>query len=245
MNARILLATAARVLRQLTRDHRTVAMIAAVPSLLLTLIYYMYRDSGPLFERIAVVMLGVLPFIVMFLITSIAMQRERSSGTLERLMASPANKADLLFGYALAFAAASAIQATVTISVSYWAFDVRPAAGPLMVFLVAMVNAQLGVALGLLCSAFARTEFQAVQFMPVVVLPQILLCGLFVPRDQMAVGLQWLSDVFPLTYGVEALLGIATPGSQWTQTWGNAGIVVGAAVVALLLAAATLRRRSA
>lgn len=245
MNTRILLATAGRVLRQLVRDHRTVAMIAVVPSLLLTILYYMYRSNPVVFDRIVVVMLGVIPFIVMFLLTSIAMQRERVAGTLERLMASPANKADLLFGYALAFAAAAALQAGVTITVCYVFFDVRPAAGPLMVFLVALVNAQLGVALGLLASAFAKTEFQAVQFMPVVVLPQLLLCGLFVPREKMAVGLQALSDVLPLTYGVKALLGIDAPGPAWTDTWGNTLVVAVAAVLALGLASATLRRRSA
>ncbi|MBB3035837.1 ABC transporter permease [Hoyosella altamirensis] len=244
MNRRILLATATRALRQLSRDHRSVVMILFLPSFLLTILYYMYRDNPLLFESIATIMLGILPFVVMFLITSIAMLRERTSGTLERLMASPLNKLDLLFGYGLAFGLAAAAQAIVTITVVYWAFDVRPTAGLLPVVVIALVNATLGVALGLLSSAFARTEFQAVQFMPLIVLPQVLLCGLFVPRDQMAVVLQGISDVLPLTYGVEALQEIASATPSYAAIWSHAGIVAAVAGLALALAAATLRRRT-
>ncbi|AEF42041.1 ABC transporter permease [Hoyosella subflava] len=244
MNRQILLATAARTLRQLSRDHRTVAMILFLPSFLLTILYYMYRDNPLLFQSIATIMLGILPFVVMFLITSIAMLRERTSGTLERLMASPLNKLDLLFGYGVAFGLAAAGQALVTITVVYWAFDVRPTAGVFLVVVIALVNAALGVALGLFTSAFARTEFQAVQFMPLVAMPQILLCGLFVPRDQMAVVLQGISDALPLTYGVEALQEIASATPSYTTIWSNAGLVAAVSALSLALAAATLRRRT-
>jgi len=102
----------------------------------------------------------------------------------------------------------------------------------------------LGVALGLLCSAFARTEFQAVQFMPVVVLPQALLCGLFVPRDDMAGWLQAISDVLPMSYAVDALLEIGGHADPTTTMWRDLAIIGGAAVLALILGAATLRRRT-
>jgi ABC-2 type transport system permease protein len=107
-----------------------------------------------------------------------------------------------------------------------------------------VVNAVLGVALGLLCSAFARTEFQAVQFLPVVVVPQILLCGLFVPRGQMAGWLQGVSDALPLTYAVEALTRVGRSTEAGATLWRDLVIVACAAVVALVLAAATLRRRT-
>jgi ABC-2 type transport system permease protein len=111
--------------------------------------------------------------------------------------------------------------------------------------LVAVLDAVLGVALGLFASAFARTEFQAVQFMPLIVLPQLLVCGLFAPRSAMADVLRWFSDAMPLSYAVEALQRVAAaPSLDWTYARG-ALVLAGSAFVALALAAATLRRRTA
>jgi ABC-2 type transport system permease protein len=244
VNIHITLATAGRVLRQLRHDRRTVALLIVVPALLLALIYSMW-DGGAAFDRIALVMLGIFPFVIMFLVTGIAMLRERTSGTLERLLTTPLSKLDLLFGYGLAFGLAAAVQALVATGVAYWLLGLDTVGNAALVILIAVVNAVLGVALGLLCSAFARTEFQAVQFIPVVVVPQILLCGLFVPRGQMAGWLQGVSDALPLTYAVEALARVgreSTAGGVW---WRDVTIVAGSAVVALVLAAATLRRRTA
>ena len=244
------LAIAARVLRQLRHDHRTVAMVLVVPSLLLGLLHLLWADLPTLpgqpgvFDRVGLTMLGIFPFVVMFLVTSIAMLRERTSGTLERLLTMPLSRLDLLLGYGAAFGLAAAAQAVVTVTVATTLYDLD-VAGPLWsVVLIAVVDAALGVALGLLASAFARTEFQAVQFMPVFVLPQFFLCGLLVPREQMAGWLQAISDVLPLTYAVEALQEVgANPGATG-RMWVDIGIVAGVTVVALALAAATLRRRT-
>jgi ABC-2 type transport system permease protein len=113
-----------------------------------------------------------------------------------------------------------------------------------LVVLIAVVDAVLGVALGLLASAFARTEFQAVQFMPVVVLPQVFLCGLLVPVDQMAGWLQAISHVLPLTYAVDALQEVGRSASPTNAMWVDIAVVAGAALLALALAAGTLRRRT-
>jgi ABC-2 type transport system permease protein len=180
----------------------------------------------------------------MFLITSIAMLRERTSGTLERLFTTPVGKLDLLFGYGIAFGLAAAVQAAVASGIAYWVFDMQVAGSIGLVILIAVANAVLGVALGLLCSAFARTEFQAVQFMPVVVVPQLLLCGLFVPRALMAGWLQGISDALPLSYSVEALTEVGAHPDPTGMMWRDLFIVVGAVVVALALGAATLRRRT-
>ncbi|MDQ7904567.1 ABC transporter permease [Phytohabitans sp. ZYX-F-186] len=245
MSARILGATIVRILRQLLHDRRTVAMLIVVPALLLALLYFMYDDQPMVFDRIALVMLGVFPFVIMFLVTSIAMLRERTSGTLERLLTTPLGKLDLLFGYGIAFGLAAAVQASVAAALAYWLFDLDTAGSTGLVILIAVVNAVLGVALGLFCSAFARTEFQAVQFMPVVAVPQILLCGLFVSRDQMAGWLEAISDVLPLSYAVEALQEVGAHADPTATLWRDLGIVGGCVVVALVLAAATLRRRTA
>ncbi|MEU8662418.1 ABC transporter permease [Actinoplanes philippinensis] len=241
----ILVSTVKRILSQLRHDPRTIAMIIVVPTLLITLMYFMYEGQPRVFDRIALTMLGVFPFIVMFLITSIAMLRERTTGTLERLFTTPVGKLDLLFGYGIAFGLAATAQAAVAAGFAYWALDMTTAGGIGLVILIAVANAVLGVALGLLCSAFARTEFQAVQFMPLVVAPQLLLCGLFVPRDDMAGWLQAISDVLPMSYSVEALTEVGMHAEPTGIMWRDLTVVVGAIVVALVLGAATLRRRTA
>jgi ABC-2 type transport system permease protein len=207
-------------------------------------LYFMFDGQERVFARIALIMLGVFPFIMMFLITSIAMLRERTSGTLERLFTTPVGKLDLLFGYGIAFGVAATVQATVASAIAYWLFDMQVAGSIGFVILIAVANAVLGVALGLLCSAFARTEFQAVQFMPVVAVPQLLLCGLFVARDQMAGWLQGISDVLPLSYSVEALTEVGAHADPTGTMWRDLAIVIGAVVLALALGAATLRRRT-
>jgi ABC-2 type transport system permease protein len=245
MSLRLLGVTTGRILRQLSHDPRTIALLIGVPVLLLTLLYFMFDDQPLLFDRIALVMLGVFPFITMFLVTSIAMLRERTTGTLERLLTTPLGKIDLLFGYGIAFGVAAAIQGTVASAVAYWLFGLDTAGSPVLVILIAVVNAVLGVALGLLCSAFARTEFQAVQFLPVVAFPQIMLCGLFVARDHMVGWLEAISNVLPLSYAVEALQEVGAHADPTGTLWRDLGIVTGCVVIALVLAAATLRRRTA
>jgi ABC-2 type transport system permease protein len=243
-------AIAARVLRQLRHDHRTMAMLVVLPSALLGLLYLLWMDvptppgQPAVFDRVGLTMLGVFPFVVMFLVTSIAMLRERTSGTLERLLTMPLSRLDLLLGYGAAFGLAAAVQAVVTVTVATTLYDLDVTGSLWLVVLIAVVDAALGVALGLLASAFARSEFQAVQFMPVVVLPQFFLCGLLVPREQMAGWLQAVSDVLPLTYAVEALREVgANPGATG-RMWVDVAVVAGAAALALALAAGTLRRRT-
>jgi ABC-2 type transport system permease protein len=236
------LATGRRVLMQLRHDPRTVALILVVPSVLMLLLRYVF-DSVTYFDHIAPALLGFFPFLMMFLITSITMLRERTSGTLERLLTTPVTKLDLLGGYALAFSSLALVQVGLAVLVSVWLG--LSIAGPLWSLLVvALLNALLGIALGLLASAFARSEFQAVQFMPVVVLPQLLLCGLFRPRSQMADVLRWVSDAMPLSYAVDALQRVTRSASLAGTYWLEAMVVLACAIAGLTLAAATLRRRT-
>lgn len=244
MSVRILRSTTVRILRQLRHDHRTVAMMLVVPVVLLTLLYFMFEGNPVLFDRVALIMLGIFPFIIMFLVTSIAMLRERTSGTLERLFTTPVAKPDLLFGYGIAFGLVAAVQAAVASAAAFGLYDLETAGSVWLVVLIAVTNALLGVALGLLFSAFARTEFQAVQFMPVVALPQILLCGLFVPREAMAGWLEVVSNAMPLSYAVEALAEVGVNADPSGTMWRDVTIVGGVVVLALGLGAVTLRRRT-
>jgi ABC-2 type transport system permease protein len=244
MSTRILLAVTSRVLTQLRRDRRTAAMLLVLPCVLITLLWWMFQDlPGDLFGRFGPALLAMFPFIVMFLVTSVTTLRERSSGTLERLLAMPMGKFDFLGGYALAFGVVAAVQAAlaVTLSVGVLGLDVS---GPIALLgLVAVADAVLGTALGLLVSAFAQTEFQAVQFMPLFVIPQILLCGLFVPRDAMPDVLHAISNVLPLSYATDAMQTLVNS-TDTTDVWRDLGVVAAFAVAALALGAATLRRRT-
>jgi ABC-2 type transport system permease protein len=244
MSTRITLATAGRVLRQLRRDHRTLALVLFVPALLMTLFRYVFDGQEATFDRVGPPLVGIFPFVTMFLVTSIAMLRERTTGTLERLMSMPLAKLDLLLGYGLAFAAVASVQATLTAGVSFWLLGLD-AAGPVwLVVVLAVGNALLGMSLGLFLSAFAQTEFQAVQFMPAFVLPQILLAGLLVPRENMARLLELISDVLPMTYAYEALARASADELDGRLAL-DAVVIGGFIVLALVLGATTLRRRTA
>jgi len=243
MSVTNVLATAARLLTQLRHDRRTLALALVVPPALLTLLRYVFDASPGTFARIGPPLVGLFPLVVMFLLTSIAMLRERTTGTLERLMSLPLAKLDLLLGYGLAFALLAAIQATVTSTVAFWWLDVHTSGSVLAVGALAVANALLGMALGLFLSAFASTEFQAVQFMPAVLLPQILLSGLLAPREQMPHLLRILSDVLPVTYAYDALSRV-TSGRSGARLWLDIAVTVGAILLAVTLGAATLRRRT-
>ncbi len=243
MNVGLTLATAARVLRQVRSDPRTIALILIVPCVLLGLLAWIYT-STPVFDGIGPALLGVFPMTVMFIVTSVATLRERQSGTLERLLTTPMGKADFMLGYAVAFGVLAIVQALVATGFAVWVCGLDVAGPVWLLVVVAVFNALLGTALGLLASGFARTEFQAVQFMPAFILPQFLLCGLLVDRDAMPEVLRWVSDVLPLSYAVDAMKQIAVSLDPLAAVAGDLGIVTGFVVLSLALASLTLSRRS-
>ena len=243
MSIRRTTATAHRVLLQLRNDPRTVAMMLIVPCLLIILLRYVYDADPQVFQSIGAPLLGIFPFIVMFLVTSIATLRERTTGTLERLLTMPMAKLDLLAGYGIAFGAVAVLQSVLASAVTLGPLGLDVSGGAGWVVVVAVLDGLLGLALGLFVSAFATTEFQAVQFMPMFVLPQLLLCGLFQPRDELPDVLHWVSDVLPLSYAVDAMNHV-TDGTVGAAFAADVAVIVGASIVALMLGAATLRRRT-
>ncbi|MGB3772850.1 MAG: ABC transporter permease [Rhodococcus sp. (in: high G+C Gram-positive bacteria)] len=244
MSARLTLVTAARVLRQLQHDRRTLALLLIVPLILLGLLAWIYSGTE-VFDRIGGPLLGVFPFLVMFLVTSIATLRERQSGTLERLLTMPMGKADLVGGYALAFGGLAGVQAVLAATFALTVLGLDVAGPPWLLVVVAVVVALLGTALGLFLSAFAATEFQAVQFLPAFVLPQFLLCGLLVPRAELPTVLSYVSDALPLSYAIDAMRSITTSASPVGDVTTDVAIVTGFVVALVSLGAATLRRRTA
>jgi ABC-2 type transport system permease protein len=243
MSLSITFATARRILSQLRHDPRTIMMLVALPTLLMLLLRYVL-NSERMFHHVAPAMLGVFPFVIMFLVTSISTLRERTMATLERLMTMPTGKLDVLLGYAVAFGLIAIVQVLVAVGVCLTWLGLS-ITGPLWaLLLITVLDAILGMALGLFVSAFARTEFQAIQFMPVFVIPQVLLCGLFVPRGSMATVLSWVSDVMPLSYAVDALNHVTTSSDIDGTTVRNLTVIAGCALLGLALGAATLRRRT-
>lgn len=245
VTASITLATGRRVLLQVRHDPRTLGLMLVVPAALVGVLAWIYADRAALFDRVGADLLGVFPLVVMFLVTSVATLRERTTGTLERLMTMPLARADFVLGYALAFGALAVVQALVVslLALGPYGLDV---AGPVWaVLLVAVLDALLGTALGLCVSAFASTEFQAVQFMPAFILPQFLLCGLLVPRDLLPTVLEWVSNVLPLSYAVDAMKEIAANADPASAVLTDLGIVAAFIAGSLALASLTLSRRSA
>ncbi|QLY32045.1 ABC transporter permease [Nocardia huaxiensis] len=244
MSISLLLGTALRVLTQIRNDRRTIVIVLAIPSALLTLLRFVFDDRLDIFDQVGLMLLGVFPFTSMFLITSVAMLRERIGGTLERLLSTPLHKLDLLFGYAVAFALLATVQAAIAVAIAYGLLGLRSQGGIPTVLLIAVCTAILGSCTGLFTSAFARTEFQALQFAPLVVFPQALLCGLIWPREEMAPVLQWVSNALPLRYAVSALNEVSIFPEPTTLLWRDLLVVLVFGVVTLVGGAATLRRRT-
>ena len=244
MSLRLTTATAARVLQQLRHDPRTIALLLVVPCVLIGLLAWML-EATPMFDAIGPALLGVFPFVVMFLVTSVTTLRERQSGTLERLLTTPMGKADLVGGYALAFGAVAVLQALLASAFAIYVCGLDVVGPAWLLVVVAVADAVLGTAVGLFVSAFAATEFQAVQFMPAVILPQFLLCGLIVPRDRLPGALEALSDVLPLSYAVDAMRTLATRVDATGPVFADVGVITAFTLAAVVLGAVTLRRRTA
>jgi ABC-2 type transport system permease protein len=204
----------------------------------------MFTDNMSIFNHFAPALLGVFPFIIMFIITSITTLRERVTGTMERLMTTPLGKFDLILGYMIAFGILAIIQALLASALLLYIFDLNVAGPEWFLVVVALADALLGTALGLFVSAFASSEFQAVQFMPAFVLPQFLIGGLFVPLASMPDLLESIAYFLPLTYVIDALTSVVKnteiTGDMWRDLW----VVIGFAIGAILLGGLTLKRKT-
>jgi len=243
VSLRITLAVALRVLRQLRHDPRTLVLVLVIPCMLEVILQQLFGRDSPIFQQVGTPLLGLFPFVTMFLVTSITMLRERTAGTLERLMTMPLHKVDLLAGYGIAFGLLAVLQATLVSALAFRVLGLDVSGPKWLVVALAVGNAVLGSTLGLFVSAFAQTEFQAVQFMPAVVFPQILLCGLFVAREDMATWLRVISIFLPLTYAYDALA--RTADDQLDARFAlDVAVVTSCVVLAVALGAATLRRRT-
>lgn len=244
-------ATIGRILTQLRNDPRTVALILVVPALLLTLLYFVF-DEVPTppgvtrpFETIGPIMLAVLPMMLMFIVTSVVMLRERTSGTLERILTTPLGKWNLIASYAAVFGILAMLQAGILAVLVLGPMEVALAGEWWMLLVVALLDALIGVAFGLLASAFATTEFQAVQFMPLFVGPQIFLCGLLVPVEHMPAPLEAVANWLPMTWAVSVVRDLMESATLSDASLWRIAALAFAVIVALALASLSMRRKTA
>jgi len=235
------LTIAGRIINQLVRDRRTIILIAVVPLVIASLVGVSVPDKKIL-DYTAPAILAVLILFFGFLLTGISFLRERSQGTLERLMASPVSRLDIVGGYLLGFLLFAVVQTMVlffyliyVIKVSYY--------GDLWQILVFQVLIGIGaVCMGTFFSVLAKNEFQMVQFIPMIIVPQMFLCGLLWPVSQMPEYLQWLANVLPMTYGVEGIRALMLQGQNLLDIGKEIGVLAAYAVGLLILSAVTLRR---
>ena len=243
-HGRITFSTAGRVLRQLRHDPRSVGLILLAPVLLLGLLAWVLSGQPGVFDEWGALLLGIFPLLLMFLLTSIATLRERTGGTLERLMTMPLGRVDFLGGYGLAFGLAAVAQAVLACGFTFGLFGLDIAAPIWTVALVSILNALLGTSLGLFASAFSKTEFQAVQMLPILLLPQFLLCGIIAPTSSMPQPLEAISWVLPLTYSVNAMKELTVHAELTGEVWRDIAVLAVFIVGFVVAGAATLDRRS-
>jgi len=235
------LTIAARIIRQLVRDRRTIVLIVAVPLIVMTLIGLSFPE-GQVLDYIAPALLATLALFFSFLLTGISFLRERSQGTMERLMASPVSRPDVVVGYLFGFFVFALAQTLIILLFTIYVLDVRYSGDLWQIFVFQVVVIAGAVNLGIFISTFARNEFQMVQFIPLILFPQIFLCGVIWPVEQMPEYLQWLSKVLPLKYAVDGMRGIMLTGENLLDVGFELVVLVGFAVATSVLAAITLRR---
>lgn len=235
------LTIAGRVMRQLARDRRTMALILIVPVVVMTLIGLSFPQSSVL-DYIAPALLATMALFFSFLLTGISFLRERSQGTMERLMASPVSRLDIVVGYLFGFFIFALVQTAIIILFTIYVLDVRYYGDLWQIFVFQIVVIIGAVNLGILTSTFARNEFQMVQFIPLLIFPQVFLCGVLWPVEQMPNYLQWLSAILPLTYAVDGLREIMLSAKSLIDVGFELAVLVAFAVAISIAAAFTLRR---
>ena len=227
-------------MQQLRHDPRTIALLLVVPAALVGLLAWSLVNRPGSFQALGPRLLGIFPLTVMFLVTSVTTLRERTNGTLERLLTMPLAKAELILGYAGAFAVVAIVQSALVSTLSYTWYGLAHQGIPWRISAVAFCAGLLGTAFGLALSGLAKTEFQAVQFMPAFILPQLLLCGLMVPLALLPTGLRNVADVLPMTAAVHAI----TPAQSTSYYFEQFAIMAAYIMVALIVGSTTLRRRT-
>jgi ABC-2 type transport system permease protein len=240
MSSRALI-IAGRVMNQLVRDRRTIALLVIVPLVIASIVGVSVPEKSML-DYIAPAVLALLILFFGFLLTGISVLRERTQGTLERLMASPVSRLDVVGGYLLGFLPFALLQTLIIFFYMVYVLNVNYYCELWQILVFQVIIGIGAVCLGIFCSIFARNEFQMVQFIPLIILPQVFLCGLLWAVDQMPDYLQWIAKFLPLTYGVDGVRAMMLYGQDLVDIGKEVGVLFAFAIGFLILAAVTLRR---
>lgn len=236
------MAIADRIVRQFMRDRRTLAMLLLVPLLVMTLVGFSFPQGGGVLDFVAPALLAAMALFFVFILTGVSFLRERSQGTLERLMVSPVSRVEIIVGYLLGFILFAAAQAVIILLYTVLVLQVHYEGALWQIFVFQLIITVVALNLGLFVSTYARNELQVIQFIPLVLVPQFFLSGLLYPVEQMNIVLQYISRVMPLTYAVEGLRRIMLDGMNLADVWKDLVVLISWAVVMTVLGAMTLRR---
>ncbi|HAI47035.1 MAG TPA: ABC transporter [Stenotrophomonas sp.] len=186
-------------------------------------------------------LIGIILTMTMVMFTAVAIVRERERGNMELLIATPLSSSELMIGKVLPYAVIGLIQTTLVLVLGMWLFDVPVRGSVLDVYLAAMLLITANLALGLLISTKAQSQFQAMQMTMFVFLPSILLSGFMFPFAGMPRGVQWLAEVLPLTHFLRLVRGIMLRGARWWELWPE--VLALLAFIAVMMTLAILRFR--
>ena len=236
------LAIAVRIISQIARDHRSVALIIVAPIIVMSLVGFSFADQRDILNRIAPGLIGVFALFFVFLLTGVSFLRERSQGTLERLLTTPVGRADILAGYLLGFLLFAGIQSLVILLYTIFALRIDYEGSLWQIFVLLFIVTIVAVNLGIFISTFARNEFQVVQFIPIILLPQIFLSGAVLPSEQLPGYFQAIGHFLPLTYAVDGLKALMLEGETLGGIAQELAVLGGFAIGILALATITVRR---
>ena len=236
------LAISTRIILQITRDHRSLALIIVAPVVVMSLVGFSFADRREILDLVAPGLIGTFVLFFVFLLTGVSFLRERAQGTIERLLTTPVGRADILVGYLLGFLLFAGIQAVVILLFTVFALQIQYQGSLWQIFVLLALVTLVAVNLGIFISTFARNEFQVVQFIPVILMPQIFLSGAVLPFEQLPGYFQAVGRFLPLTYAVEGLKGMMSEGKSLAGIGWELTVLGGFALLLLFLAALTVRR---
>jgi len=217
-------------------------MIIVAPIIVMSLVGFSFADQRGVLDRVAPALMAVFSMFFTFILTGVSFLRERSQGTLERLLTTPVRRADILVGYLAGFLIFAVIQSVTILLFTTFVLQVNYQGDLWQIFVILVVLTVVAVNLGIFISTFARNEFQVVQFIPIILAPQIFLSGVILPVEQMPDYFQAIARVLPLRYAVDGLRGIMLEGQSLGDMGLELAVLAAFAIILLSLAAMTVRK---
>jgi len=236
------LAITVRISREIRRDRRSLALIIGAPIIVMLLIRFSFQDQKSVLNEVAPALIATMAMFFVFVLTGISFLRERSQGTLERLLSTAVSRSDLLIGYLAGFLIFALVQSIIILMYTLFIVDVDYAGKIWDIIAILLIVTIASVSMGIFISTFAKNELQVVQFIPLLIAPQIFLSGMILPTSQLPKYFQVVSGALPLTYVNRALRDIILRGASLTDVSTEITVLILFAVGMLTAAAITVRK---